>query len=30
MVNIKYLPVGMIETEGLQIREKMDPNVVAD
>ncbi|MFZ4396555.1 MAG: ParB N-terminal domain-containing protein [Kiritimatiellia bacterium] len=30
MANIKYIPVGMIETEGLQIREKVDPDVVAD
>jgi hypothetical protein len=30
MANIKYLPVGGIVTEGMQIRVKMDPDVVLD
>ena len=30
MANIKYLPLGGIETEGMQIRAKMDPDVVLD
>lgn len=30
MEKIKYLPVGGIETEGLQIRAKMDPDVILD
>jgi hypothetical protein len=30
MVKIKYLPLGVIETEGMQIRVKIDPDVVLD
>ncbi len=30
MANIKYLPLGGIVTEGMQIRVKMDPDVVLD